>query len=98
MPTYDYVCMTITGEYLRGEFEAANKRDLIIKLWEARLFLVMWREVTPLPAEAGASSPSVIAPQPIKEEEVGAFRDLQERENQPAWQVGPSYWMQRLMQ
>lgn len=44
MAEFDYICMTLQGELLRGEHEAADKNELAMTLWSHKLFLVWWRE------------------------------------------------------
>lgn len=44
IPKYDYICLTLAGEYLSGELDAPNKNALALDLWSHKLFLVYWHE------------------------------------------------------
>jgi hypothetical protein len=66
MPDYKYICLTMNGEYLRGEYFAKSKNHLAWTLWHNHLFLMWWEE---LHEELGTSQ-KVINPQPIPHNEL----------------------------
>src|SRR5258706_15779039 len=76
MQEYEYICVTLKGEYLRGELSAEDKHDLIVQLWMHNLFLVWWKthEISPVTVQdSKAPAPTVPDPRPIKEEDARAL-------------------------
>ena len=82
MPDYRYVCITPKGDYLRGEYTAEDKNELVWTLWESKLFLIWWEEIRSVPS--GSPPLNEIKPQLISREEVAKFwKDIWHSKNPP---------------
>jgi hypothetical protein len=64
MPQFEYTCLTREGRRVRGNQEAADKKELSARMWQQGLFLVSCREL-----REGTSDESVPTA-PITEDEV----------------------------
>ncbi len=80
MPQYDYLCLTLKGEWLKGEFEAADKTALATVLWRHKLFLVSWVEMPEQTLDPGTSTES---------SPMGSLQPISEEEGRARWQRAP---------